>query len=222
MVLFGQGWADSGPVAATLFLIGPALTLQVFSGSLLNAAGHPEVTLQLRLVTTVVHVIGFLIAVAVFRDIIAVAAAFVIGTYLLLPLNLYLQRRYAHISITEHLWQLRWVALSTLVMAVPVLTVKLALVGHIHPSVLLVIEIVTGMVVFTGALFVFERGLLREVVTLSLQALPAGERVARLFHIELRGKRLGRRMSVRAEAAAQADALAAGDLADDEPRALDH
>ena len=98
-VLFGKDWIESGPVAATLYLIGPVLTLQVFSGALLNSAGYPNVTLRFRLVTTTVHIVGFVIAVAVFQSIIAVAAAFVIGSYLLLPWNLYLQHKYAGISI---------------------------------------------------------------------------------------------------------------------------
>ena len=123
VVFFGQKWAASGPVAATLYLIGPVLTLQVFSGSLINAAGYPNITLRFRLITTVVHVTGFVIAVTVFKDIVAVAAAFVIGSYLLLPLNLYLQHKYAGIAIAEHLWQLRWIALATAIMAAAVLLV---------------------------------------------------------------------------------------------------
>ena len=42
------------------------LTLQVFSGALLNSAGHPDITFRFRLVTTAVHVIGFFIAVVFF------------------------------------------------------------------------------------------------------------------------------------------------------------
>jgi len=87
VVLFGGQWADSGPVAAMLYLIGPVLTLQVFSGALLNSAGHPNIVFRFRLVTTAVHVVGFLIAVTVFKDIVAVAAAFVVGSYLLLPVE---------------------------------------------------------------------------------------------------------------------------------------
>jgi O-antigen/teichoic acid export membrane protein len=184
VVLFGQKWAASGPVAATLYLIGPVLTLQVFSGALLVAAGHPEVTFRFRLVTTVVHVVGFVIAVVVFKDIVAVAAAFVIGSYLLLPYNLYLQHKYAGISIFDHLWQLRWITLATAIMAAVVLGVRFALVGVIHPVVLLAIEVLLGIVVYTVAIFIFERALLLEVVTVALQAMPGSDRFARLLGIK--------------------------------------
>jgi PST family polysaccharide transporter len=114
VTLFGSVWTDSGPVATVLFLIGPVLTVQAFSGALFNAVGHPEVTLRFRLVTTIVNVVGFLIAVLVFRDILAVAIAFVLRGYLLLPLNLVWMRKYAGIPIREHLFELRGVALATL------------------------------------------------------------------------------------------------------------
>jgi O-antigen/teichoic acid export membrane protein len=225
VVLFGQKWAPSGPVAATLYLIGPVLTLQVFSGALLNSAGHPDITLRFRLVTTVVHIVGFVIAVTIFRDIVAVAAAFVIGSYLLLPLNLYLQHRYAGISVFEHLWQLRWVALCTALMAGAVFAVKFTLLGHIHPSILLAVEVLVGMVVYAAALLIFERALFREVVVVALQALPGGDRIGRLMHIPVAGRRRRQReLAAATEAQAREADLnmdIAADIGVDEPRVSD-
>ena len=60
VVIFGHQWAASGPVAAVLFLIGPVLTIQLFTGALLNGVGHPEITFRIRLVTTLINVVGFL------------------------------------------------------------------------------------------------------------------------------------------------------------------
>ena len=200
VTLFGAKWADSGPVAATLYLIGPVLTIQVFSGALLNAAGHPEITFSFRILTTTVHIVGFVIAVTVFRDIIAVAAAFVIGSYLMLPLNLYLQHRYAGISVFEHLWQLRWMALCTAVMAAAVLGVKLALAGHVHPLILLAAEVAVGIVVYTVLMLIFERDLFREVVTVALQAVPGGDRIARRLGIKVDKRQLRRQRRLEEEA----------------------
>ena len=192
VALFGGKWAASGPVAATLYLIGPVLTIQVFSGALLNAAGHPEITFRFRIVTTTVHIVGFLIAVTVFRDIVAVAAAFVIGSYLMLPYNLYLQHRYTGMSVFEQIWQLRWMALCTAVMAGAVLGVKFVLAGHVHPVILLTCEVVVGVVVYSALLLVFERALFRDVVTVALQALPGGDRLARRLGIKVDNKQLRR------------------------------
>ncbi len=200
-VLFGQKWAQSGPVATTLFLIGPSLSVQVLSGALLYSRGRPDIALRFRLLTTVVHITGFIIAVTVIKSIVAVAAAFVIGSYLLLPLNLYLIHRYAGISIVEHLLELRYSALAALVMAVAVLLVKFALLGHIHAAGLLAVEVPVGLVVFMAALLVFERQLFVEVATVALQALPGGGRIGRKLHIPVEARSMGGRRGQRLNSA---------------------
>jgi O-antigen/teichoic acid export membrane protein len=183
VTLFGNKWAESGPVAAVLFLIGPVLTIQAFSGALFNAVGRPDVTLRFRLVTTLANVAGFLIAVVIFRGILAVAAAFVIRGYLLLPLNLYWMRQYGHINIREHLLELRGSVIATAVMAAAVMLVKFLLIGNVHDSILLIVEVLIGTGVFAVALVVVERSLVAELVTIAGQGVPGGMRVARLLHL---------------------------------------
>ncbi len=209
-LIFGSEWTQSGPVASTLFLIGPVLTIQVASGALINATGHPHITLRFRLATMIVHVIGFGIAVTVFGSIVAVAAAFVIGSYMLLPANLYILQRYGGIPIWDMLRQLRGAALATLLMAAAVLAVKFALMDSVGRLVLLVAEIAVGVVVFIAALVFLERKLLIEVVTIALQAVPGGERVGRRLHLPVK-KRRGDGRAARAVAAALEVELAADD-----------
>ncbi len=184
-LIFGREWLDSAPVATTLFLVGPSLSLQVLSGALLFARGRPDIALRFRLLTTAAHVVGFFIAAVVFQSIVAVAAAFVVGSYLLLPVNLYLVRRYAGVPIIDHLMEVRWPALATLLMAGAVLVVKLTLLGNVSTLVLLLAEIVVGFVTFEVALFVLERQLFMEVVTFGMQALPGGVRLGRLLHLSI-------------------------------------
>ena len=204
VTLFGNKWADSGPVAAVLFLVGPVLTIQAFSGALFNAVGHPEVTLRFRLVTTITNVVGFLIAVLVFRDIVAVAAAFVLRGYLLLPLNLVWMRNYAGIPIREHLFELRGVAAATAVMAAAVLLVKLLL-ANLHPGLLLLVEIVVGLIVFGLAMLGVERTLVAEIVGVAAQAVPGVGRIARLLRLPMApsgGRRQPRSVPTTADEAA--------------------
>ena len=185
VVFFGQRWAASGPVAAMLFLIGPALTIAAFTGALFNAVGHPEVTLRFRLVTTITNVIGFLIAVLFFRDIVAVAAAYVVRGYLLLPLNLYWLRVYGGIPIRDHLMELKGVALATAVMAAAVLVVKFVLTHQVHDGFLLIVEVLVGSLVFGIALSFVDRPLGAELVGVAAQALPGGVRVVRLLRLPI-------------------------------------
>jgi PST family polysaccharide transporter len=185
VAIFGGKWAASGPVASILFLIGPVLTVQLFTGALLNSVGHPEVTFRIRLVTTIVNVSGFFVAVFVFRDIVFVAGAFVLRAYLLLPLIMWWVQKYAGIRVLEQLGQLRTPVIATALMAAAVLGVKVVLVGAVHGAVLLAAEVAVGVVVFFAALLALDRELLRDVATIAFQALPGGGRIARRVGLRL-------------------------------------
>jgi O-antigen/teichoic acid export membrane protein len=177
IVLFGERWAASGWVAAVLFLIGPVLSMQAFSGALLNAAGHPEVVFRFRLITTVVNVAGFLAAVSF--GVVAVAAAFVIRGYLLLPLNLRWMQIYGGIPVREYLGQLRGVALATSAMVAVVIITKYALVGRVTLDVLLIAEVAAGASSFLAALWLVDRDLVGELLQVGRQAVPGRNRGAR-------------------------------------------
>ena len=180
VVIFGHQWAASGPVAAVLFLIGPVLTIQLFTGALLNGVGHPEITFRIRLITTAINVAGFFIAVFFFRDILAVAAAFVIRGYLVMPLILWATAKYAHIDRRSQIVALVGPAIATAFMAAAVIAVKLVLLLQRIPTwQLLLAEVATGVVAFFLALFVIDRELIREVAAFALQAIPGGRRLSR-------------------------------------------
>jgi PST family polysaccharide transporter len=177
-VLFGDQWRPSVPVAQLLFLIGPALTINAFSGAVWSARGRPDIGLRFRFLSTVTSVIGFVIAVLLFRDIIAVAAAFTIRSYLLLPLNLYWLRKYGDVPIRQQLSGYRGLFAATGVMVIAVIGVKLTLGDIVSDGALLVMEVGVGLVTYLAAIVVFERALVRELVGLGLQVIPGAERVA--------------------------------------------
>jgi PST family polysaccharide transporter len=174
ILVFGRTWTDSGPVAAVLFLIGPVLTLQAFSGAYLNAIGQPGVVLRFRFITTVTNVAGFLIAV--WFGILAVAAAFVLRGYLLLPLNLSWMSRYGQIPIGEYLGRLQGVAIATAAMAAVVLLVKLLLAGHRSLSLLLAAEVIAGGATYVLVIWLVERRLVHDVLALLSEVFRRGGR----------------------------------------------
>ena len=177
-VLFGKQWTPAVPVAQLLFLIGPAHTIQAFGGAIWAAVGRPDIGLRFRLISTATNVLGFLIAVLIFGTIIAVAAAYTIRTYLLLPLNLYWLKKHGRISIRAQLSSIRGVAAATAIMAVAVVGVKLIIGDSMAPSALLIIEVAVGVIVYAVALVIFERALVRELVGLGIQVVPGSERLA--------------------------------------------
>jgi hypothetical protein len=127
------------------------------------------------------------------------------------------------------------VALCTALMAAAVIGTKYLIAGRVRQEwLLLLIEVSVGVVAYVIALLIFERTLFREVVTVALQAMPGGHRVARVFGIKVRPRRGGKRgrgrnKIVAAEApSARAEAREvdmgmdiAADLGVDEPRTAD-
>jgi PST family polysaccharide transporter len=174
VTLFGSTWEAAGPVAAILFLAGPVLGIQAFSGSLLYAAGRPDIVLRFRVITTVVNVVGF--AVAVPFGIGAVALAFTARGYLLLPLLLLWTRRYGGIPISDHLRVLRGTTLATVVMAGVLVALKLALGERLGPASLLAVEVAAGAIAAFASLWLLERSLLVELWTIVGQAIPGMRR----------------------------------------------
>jgi O-antigen/teichoic acid export membrane protein len=171
VLLFGATYAESGIVAAILLVSGPVLSMRTFNLSLLTATGHPDVAFRFRLVTTVTSVIGF--AIAVSFGIQAVAAAFVVAAYALMPLNLYWTRKYAGVAVRPYLGQLVRIVVATALMAVAVLGVKLLL-GDARPLILVAAEVAVGAVAFLVVARLLEPNLLREAMAFGRQALPGG------------------------------------------------
>jgi O-antigen/teichoic acid export membrane protein len=174
-VLFGGRWQASGQVAAVLFLIGPVLSLQAFSGSYLNAVGRPDVTLRFRLITTATNVAGFLIAVPF--GIVAVAAAFVIRGYVLLPLNLYWMRVHGGVPPRAYLAQLKGTGFATLLMAMAVTGTRLLAGSALGPAALLAAQVVVGAVTYAAGMWLVDRRTVGELAELTGQALR-GRRAA--------------------------------------------
>ncbi len=137
---------------------------------MLNAVGRPDVAFRFRLVTTVLTVGGFVLAVQS-GEIVAVAAAYVIPGYVLLPLNLIWMQRYAGIGIGAYLARLRGVAAATLVMALVMIGGRYLL-GEREPWVVLVTLLGIAAITFAGALWLFDRGLMRDVLGFARQAIP--------------------------------------------------
>ena len=181
VVVFGEQWAPSAQPAALLFLAGPVLAVQLLSGSLLNAVGRADVTLRIRLITTLVNIAGFLVAVLVFRDITAVAAAYTIRAYALLPLILYWLKRHGGIPWSAHLRELRTPLVATAVMAVAVIAVKLVLEQIVGLPVLLVAEVVVGTAVYAATVLLLDRALVAEVGAFVASAVPGGRPGLRVF-----------------------------------------
>jgi PST family polysaccharide transporter len=173
VLLAGEQWRASGAIATVLILTGPAQAVQAYSGAVLNGIGHPEVTLRYRFLTATINIAGFLVAVLVFRSVIAVAAAYALRAYLMAPVVLRWLESYADIPFRENLLRLRRIAGATALMALAVLFVKLVVPPSAGLVLILALEIAVGVIVYGGSMLLLERDLLVDLWQFALQALPA-------------------------------------------------
>jgi len=172
VLLAGEAWRGSGAIATVLLLTGPAQAVQAYSGAVLNAIGHPEVTLRYRFLTAVLNVAGFLVAVLVFRSILAVAAAYALRAYVMVPVVLRWLESYGEIPFLENLLRLRRIAGATALMAVAVLIVKAILPESAGPVASLAVEIGAGVIVYGVTIVLLERDLLADLWQFAIQAMP--------------------------------------------------
>jgi PST family polysaccharide transporter len=173
VVLFGDKWERSGPVAAILLLIGPVVAVQALSFALLNAVGRPDISFRFRVLLTAVTVGAFVLAVP--YGIEAMATAYVVPAYLLLPLNLRWVQRHASIDIGEYLANMRGVAAATVLMVASMLIGRYLL-SDSAPAVVLLTLLAVGGIVFLGSLWLLDRDVIRDVLRIVRQATPLGRR----------------------------------------------
>ena len=100
-LVYGQQWGASIPVVRILMLVGALHAITFFHGAAITAVGHPEWRLRLMILTTVLILIGFWIAMP--WGISAIAAAYVIGNYLVFPLELIYTQRLVGLEIAPYL-----------------------------------------------------------------------------------------------------------------------
>ncbi len=112
--LYGSQWLASIPVLQLLMLIGIVRSATYIYSSVFRAAGKPSWRFGIYLLTAIANVIGF--ALVVRLGIVAVAASYVIVSYLLMPLYFLMIRNLIGVSIHSHLSQYGPAIVSSLAM----------------------------------------------------------------------------------------------------------
>jgi hypothetical protein len=112
----------------------------------------------------------------------------VIRGYLMMPLQLYLQRRYAGVPTAPYLAGLRGPVLAVGSMAAVVLAARWLMGPDVGPLVLLLVSVLVGIASYGAAILLLDRDLVKDSASVLSQALPGGERLSR---------RLGRRSRAR-------------------------
>lgn len=144
--LYGIAWTASIPVLQLLMLIGIVRSAMYIYSSVFRAAGKPSWRFWIYLLTAVMNVISF--ALVVRLGIVAVAASYVIVSYLLMPLYFFMIRNLIGISIRSHLSQYGPAIVSSLVMFAIVYALKLIIGEQMMLPIRLSILVLAGAITY--------------------------------------------------------------------------
>lgn len=145
-LIFGAQWLPSIAVLQILALVGLVRAVSFFKDSIFIAMNKPSWTLWLGLLSMVINLISF--AVAVRWGMIAVAFAYVIRSYLIFPVGQWAISRLIRVPLLVYLRQFAAPLGSALVMAITILLVKRLLADAIYPQLVLVVCTVLGTIVY--------------------------------------------------------------------------
>jgi len=153
-------------VLQVLALIGVVHAVSYYNFAVYVGIGRPDIRLKLLTVHTTVNIVAFFIAVR--WGIVAVAAAYVIRAYVLIPLDLFALRRLIGMSPRRYFGNFVPAALSAAAMVIAISVVQRFSLG---PAPELLVSIAVGAAVYSAGLYLLAPSLVRELcskVTLML------------------------------------------------------
>lgn len=168
-ILFGEQWESSIPVMQILSLVGILQSVYLFNSTVILAMGKPFWRLAFGCINCVFNVLFFVVAVR--WGIVAVAAAYVIESYLLSPLPILFIKQLIHIDILKYCKQFVPPLLASLVMVAVLLGFKYIFSGSLNTYLLLTICILLGALVYILILLLVAPQLLQEIIKIRKNAL---------------------------------------------------
>jgi O-antigen/teichoic acid export membrane protein len=172
ILLFGQRWLPGEPLLILLALEMLQAFYVIFFAPCWRALGRPELTLMLSLVYAISG-LAILLLLARF-GLEAAVLGWVLRSFLLLPLQVFLFRRILDVPYSRILAPLVAPGIAVGAMAIAVAALVWSLQGKIGNTELVVLAVLSGMVVYGIGIAVLARDLLKFVVKLPhLMRAPA-------------------------------------------------
>ncbi|MBD3221636.1 oligosaccharide flippase family protein [bacterium] len=169
LVLTGPDWKASIPALQVLALVGVVHALQYVNGAAMMALGRADLRLATQVVHSVVNVVGFFIAVR--HGFVAVATAYTVRAWLLLPLDLLISRHIGAVSLKALGIALWPQVLAAIVMAAGVHAMKTTMLETLSPVLRLLLGTGIGATIYVLTIGILDRRLWREGRTLLLEAV---------------------------------------------------
>jgi PST family polysaccharide transporter len=167
--LYGTQWIASIPVLTLLMLIGIVRSAMYIYSSVFRAAGKPSWRFWIYLLTAVLNVVGFVLVVRL--GIIAVAASYVLISYLLMPLYFLMIRKLIGVSIRSHLSLYGPAVVSSLIMVALVSAFKLVIGEQMILPVRLCALVIMGALTYVLTLRLTYQPAYQQIVEVAQSAL---------------------------------------------------
>ncbi|MBD2073819.1 lipopolysaccharide biosynthesis protein [Phormidium sp. FACHB-592] len=149
VLIFGKQWLPSIPVLQVLALAGLFQSISFFKSSVFVAMGKPSWSLWLSLLSMVLNLIGFSIAVR--WGIVAVAVAFVVRGYLVFPIGQWAVSRLINAPVLTYLKQFAVPLASAILMSIVILLARHLLLSITNiPILIVLVSSLLGTAVYAG------------------------------------------------------------------------
>ena len=162
--LLGIQWLLSIPIIQILALSGILQTINPFNTAIIAAMGKPLWSLKINVMNSICNVVAF--ALVVQWGVITVAAAYVICSYLFLPIYLWAVRELIYIKAAIYFRQFTAPLIASLAMVAVVLGTQDSLGNFVGTQALLAICIVIGTLVYTLLIMLLAPKLFQQVLNL--------------------------------------------------------
>ncbi|MEZ4389351.1 MAG: lipopolysaccharide biosynthesis protein [Candidatus Krumholzibacteriia bacterium] len=172
LVLTGPEWLPSAPALQLLALVGVVHVIQYVNGAAIMALGRADLRLLTQAVHSVVNVIGFLMVVR--HGFVAVAAAYTIRAWLLLPLDLAVSRWLGAVSVRALAAAIWPQLIATAAMAGGLLVLRSQVLDTTGVMVRLLATAGAGAVIYGGVISALDRHIWAEMKDLA-QAARLGQ-----------------------------------------------
>jgi O-antigen/teichoic acid export membrane protein len=160
---FGSQWMGAAPVMQVLALVGIPHAVTYFNKAVVNAAGRPNLSLRVAVLTAVVNVVGFVLVVR--WGILAVATSYVVCGYLLTPVSVWSVSRVLDLEITKYLRLFVAPMVSGLVMVVAMVAAKAVLSDDVTGVALIALLLPVGGSVYLLVLYLTGRSLVLSLLS---------------------------------------------------------
>ncbi|MBD2309512.1 lipopolysaccharide biosynthesis protein [Chroococcidiopsis sp. FACHB-1243] len=162
-ILFGSQWRSSIPIMQVLAFVGILHSMLNFNSTVMMAKGKPAWKLGINCLTAVVNILGFVLVIR--WGVVAVALAYVIGSYLTFPISIYVVRQLISLQSIAYLRQYAIAIAATSVMVSAILAAKYFLHGLLFLPVSLAIYTLIGAIFYALTIFILAPKLFGDILS---------------------------------------------------------